>query len=214
MCVRGKKPIYCWVFRSCHQKITNSHTSKQGIGVVMQRRLKKVDDRAIGAKIVIYTATIYVTQGESMQRAVVTVRGRVQKVGYRDLVTEIADTMDITGIVENLPDGKSVKIIAEAEKDVLDEFIEPLWAKEDPTIKVLDIDVAFEPATGEHEFFDIVYGDFQQEAFERIGVAAIYLKRLDVGQNKMLDKQDSMLEKQEQTIAEIHGLYIDLKFPP
>ena len=57
--------------------------------------------------------------------------------------------------------------------------------------------------------FDIVYGDFQQEAFERIGVAAIYLKRLDVGQNKMLDKQDSMLEKQEQTIAEIHGLRND-----
>lgn len=134
-----------------------------------------------------------------MQRAVITVRGRVQKVGYRDFATEIADTMDITGIAENLPDGKSVRIVAEAEKNVLDEYIELLWAKEDPMIRVLDINVAFEPATGEYGFFDIVYGDFQQEAFERIGVAAIYLKRLDVGQNKIL-------EKQEQTIAEIHGL--------
>ena len=144
-----------------------------------------------------------------MQRTVIIVRGRVQKVGYRDLVTEIADTMDITGIVENLPDGKSVKIMAEAGKDVLDKFIELLWAKEDPMIRVLGIDVGFEPATGEYEFFDIMYGDFQQEAFERIGMAAIYLKRLDVGQDKMLDKQDSMLEKQEQNIVEIRGLRND-----
>ena len=50
--------------------------------------------------------------------------------------------MDITGIVENLPDGKSVKIIAEAEKDVPDKFIELLWAKEYPMIRVPDIDVA------------------------------------------------------------------------
>ena len=51
--------------------------------------------------------------------------------------------MDITGIVENLPDGKSVKIIAE--KDVSDKFIELLWAKEYPMIGVPDIDVTFEP---------------------------------------------------------------------
>lgn len=36
-----------------------------------------------------------------MQRAVITVRGRVQEVGYRDFVAEIANRMDITGIVKN-----------------------------------------------------------------------------------------------------------------
>jgi len=44
-----------------------------------------------------------------MQRAVIMVRGRVQKVGCRDFVVEIADTMDITGIVENLPVEKALK---------------------------------------------------------------------------------------------------------
>ncbi len=132
-----------------------------------------------------------------MQRAVITVRGRVQKVGYRDMVAEMANKMDITGIVKNLPDGKSVKIIAEAEKDVLDEFIKLLWAKDDPIIKVKNIDAAFEPATGEYEFFDIVYEDFEKEGFERIGEAVMYLKRLDAGQNKMLEKQDVMIEKQD-----------------
>lgn len=140
-----------------------------------------------------------------MQRAVVTVRGRVQKVGYRDIVAEIANRMDITGIIENLPDGKSAKIIAEAEKDVLDEFIKLLWAKDEPIIKVKNIDVAFQPATGEYEFFDIVYEDFQKEGFERIGVAAMHLKRLDEGQNRMLEKQDVMIEKLDDTRKEIVG---------
>jgi acylphosphatase len=135
-----------------------------------------------------------------MQRAVITVRGRVQKVGYRDMVAEMANKMDITGIVKNLPDGKSVKIIAEAEKDVLDEFIKLLRAKDDPIIKVKNMDAAFEPATGEYEFFDIVYEDFEKEGFERIGEAVMYLKRLDAGQNKMLEKQDVMIEKQDRML--------------
>jgi acylphosphatase len=140
-----------------------------------------------------------------MQRAVITVRGRVQKVGYRDMAAEMANKMDITGIVKNLPDGKSVKIIAEAEKDVLDEFIKLLRAKDDPIIKVKNMDAAFEPATGEYEFFDIVYEDFEKEGFERIGEAVMYLKRLDAGQNKMLEKQDVMIEKLDDTRKEIVG---------
>lgn len=138
-----------------------------------------------------------------MQRAVIIVRGRVQKVVYRDTIAEIANKMDITGIIENLPDGKSVKIIVEAEKDVLDGFIKLLWVSGDPAIKIKSVDVAFQAATGEYEFFDIVYEDFQKEAFERIGVAAMYLKQLNAGQNKMLEKQDIMLEKQDIIIEKL-----------
>lgn len=132
-----------------------------------------------------------------MQRAIITVKGRVQKAGYRDLVEDIADKMDVAGTVQNLPDGKSVRIIAEAEKDVLDEFIKLLWAKEDKIIKVTNMNAEYVPPTGEYEFFDIIYDDFQKEGFERIGDAVRYLKRLDAGQNKMLEKQDRMLEKQD-----------------
>ena len=83
-----------------------------------------------------------------MYRAVIMVRGRIQKVGYRDEVTEIANKMDITGTVENLPDRKSVKIIAEAEKDILEKFIQLLWITADPLIKVINIDTSFHPPTG------------------------------------------------------------------
>ena len=150
-----------------------------------------------------------------MQRAVITARGRIQKVGYRDVVAEIANNMDITGIVENLPDRKSVRIIAEANQDVLEEFIQLLWLKDEPIIKVINLDTTFQPPTGEYEFFDITYEDFQKEAFERIGELALYLKRLDTGQKKMLDKQDTTIEKIDETgtgvISEIKGMRNDLK---
>ncbi|MCL7414392.1 MAG: acylphosphatase, partial [ANME-2 cluster archaeon] len=100
-------------------------------------------------------------------------------------MAEIANNMDITGIVETLTDGTNVEIIAEAKKEVLDEFIELLWLKDEALIKVINIDASFQPPTGEFEFFDIVYEDFNKEAFERIGEAVFYLKRLDTGQNKM-----------------------------
>ncbi|MDF1532728.1 MAG: acylphosphatase [ANME-2 cluster archaeon] len=157
-----------------------------------------------------------------MQRAVITARGRIQKVGYRDIVAEIANNMDITGIVENLSDGKSLRIIAEANQYVLEEFIQLLWLKDEPIIKVINVDTTFQPPTGKYEFFDIICEDFRNEAFERIGEAAFYLKRLDTGQTKMLGKHDQMLGKQDTIIekidetkngitGEIKGLRNDLK---
>ncbi len=132
-----------------------------------------------------------------MQRAIITVRGRVQKVGYRDFVAEIANRMDVVVMVENQPDGKSVKIIAEAEEEVLKDFVKLLWATTDPIIKVKNIDVVFEPPIGEYDFFDIVYDEFQKESFERIGEAVMHLKKLNAGQNRILEKQDIMIEKQD-----------------
>ncbi|HEY9204665.1 MAG TPA: acylphosphatase [Candidatus Methanoperedens sp.] len=164
-----------------------------------------------------------------MQRAILTVKGRVQKVGYRDFVAQIANKMDISGTVQNLPDGKTVKIIAEAEKNVLEKFINLLWAKDDNIIKVIKIDVKYEPSEGEYEFFDIIYDDIQKENFERIGEAVGFLKSLDSGQKVMIEKQDQMLEKQDIMIdkqdqttgkidqnrveikSEIHGLRNDFK---
>ena len=126
---------------------------------------------------------------DRIQRAVISVRGRVQKVGYRDLVTEIANGLNIGGIAENMPDG-TVKIIAEAQKDTLEQFITLIEPSEDPMIKVTGIEVNFEPATDEFEYFDIKYVDFDKEGFERIGIAAVYLKRIDKKQDQMLTKQD------------------------
>ena len=136
-----------------------------------------------------------------MQRAIITVKGRVQRVGYRDIVAEIADKMGITGSVQNLQDGKNVEKIAEAEKKVLEEFLKLLWAKEDSNIKVTKIDVEYQPPKRDHEYFEIIYEDFQKEGFERIGDAVVFLKKIHNVQVEMLGKQDQMLGKQDQMLG-------------
>src|SRR5574341_593589 len=135
-----------------------------------------------------------------MERAVITIKGRVQRTGYRDLISDLAENKGITGTVENLPDGKSLRIVAEAEKPVLDDFIELIRVPDDPFVKIKTLDFVFQNATGEFESFEIIYDDFQKEGFERIGEAVIYLKRLNAGQDKMLEKQDKMLEKQDKML--------------
>ncbi len=157
-----------------------------------------------------------------MQRAIITVNGRVQRVGYRDFVSEIADKMGITGSVQNLPDRKSVEIIAEAEKKVLKEFLKLIWAKEDNNIKVMKIDVEYQPPKRDHDFFEIIFDDFQKEGFERIGDAVVFLKKIHTLQVEMLGKQDQMLGKQDimidkldntgkEIVNEIRDLRGDLK---
>jgi len=62
-------------------------------------------------------------------------------------MVEITNKMDITRVVENMPDGKSVKIIAEARKDVLDKFIE---LSKGLSMLCLNLQAKY-------EFFDIIY---------------------------------------------------------
>lgn len=58
------------------------------------------------------------------------VNGRVQGVGFRYGTNQIANRLEITGSVRNLPDG-TVEIIAEGAADILDSFIELI--KQGPT---------------------------------------------------------------------------------
>jgi acylphosphatase len=60
-----------------------------------------------------------------MIRVIITVNGKVQKVRYRSKVKGIADGLGIVGELENLEDS-SVRIYAEAEEGVLNEFITKL----------------------------------------------------------------------------------------
>jgi acylphosphatase len=59
----------------------------------------------------------------------ITVVGNVQGVFYRQSTREKARELDITGTVENLPDG-NVSIIATGNKDDLEALIE--WCKKGP----------------------------------------------------------------------------------
>lgn len=137
-----------------------------------------------------------------MKRATIIAKGDVQRVWYRDAVEKIARKPKLTGFVENLKP-YDVKIVAEGEEDILDEFITRIRIDE-PPISVEDIDVEFGAAAREFEYFEIRRGDWKEELGERMDAAGAMLHRsvrlgersVELG-GKMLEKQDSMLEKQD-----------------
>jgi acylphosphatase len=57
-----------------------------------------------------------------MQRATVFYSGRVQGVGFRITVRQIACGYDVTGTVSNLPDSR-VELIAEGTRDEVEAFL-------------------------------------------------------------------------------------------
>ena len=66
-----------------------------------------------------------------MKRAIIIAKGKVQHVGYRDAVEEIARKLNISGLVENLKP-YDVRIVAEGEDESMDKFIEQIKIKKFP----------------------------------------------------------------------------------
>ena len=110
-----------------------------------------------------------------MIRAKIVAEGDVQKVGYRDIVEDIAVKLGVKGFVENLRD-KTVCVVCEAEKDVVDRFVDAIKIKNDivdvKNVKVVETS----PATNEFEYFDIKYGGPEEELGERMVAAVKYAK--------------------------------------
>jgi len=101
-----------------------------------------------------------------MKSAIVIAKGRVQRVGYRNLVADWAMDLGVVGSVENQPDG-TVKIIVEGEAEILEEFVRKAQPEDDPLIRIMQVDVNYEKATGEFEHFKIKRGNSEEETAER-----------------------------------------------
>lgn len=54
------------------------------------------------------------------------VHGRVQGVFFRDFVCRWARSLGLTGFVRNLPDGETVEVVAEGERERLEELLRHL----------------------------------------------------------------------------------------
>ncbi|MGV8175533.1 MAG: acylphosphatase [Methanothrix sp.] len=93
-----------------------------------------------------------------MKRLTATVSGKVQKVGYRKRIIDIASAFGIKGIVENLEDGR-VKIVAEGDDEKLKWFENAIEIK-NTLIQVDSVEKDYSPARGEFAGFGkIVAGD-------------------------------------------------------
>ena len=113
----------------------------------------------------------------TMKRAIVIAKGRVQRVGYRDLVADWAMDLGVVGFVENQPDG-TVKIVVEGEDEILDEFVRKAQPEDDPLIRIMEVDVEYEKATGEFELFKIKRGSSEEETAERLDTILACLRAL------------------------------------
>ena len=87
------------------------------------------------------------------KRAQVFYSGRVQGVGFRYSVREVACGFEATGFVRNLHDGR-VELAAEGEEDEVKSFLEAIRASQIGSY-IRHADVNWTDATGEFKRFEI-----------------------------------------------------------
>ncbi|MEO8047607.1 MAG: acylphosphatase [Nitrospirota bacterium] len=88
-------------------------------------------------------------------RARLSVKGKVQGVGYRAFAARVASQRGLSGGVRNLDDGR-VKLEIEGRKDQILCLIEDL-KNGPPAARVTAIDVEWSPATGRFTDFQVWY---------------------------------------------------------
>ena len=130
-----------------------------------------------------------------MKRATAIISGRVQGLGYRNIVDTEAYKHKITGHVKNLKD-RTIEVVAESYESSLKAFFNEININEFP-IHVDNISITWDKPTNEYTYFDIIRGDPAEEMGERMDIAIIKLTSMDENQNLMLNKQDLSLEKQD-----------------
>jgi len=90
---------------------------------------------------------------ESNKRAHIYIDGKVQGVGFRNYIQRKAQTLDVTGWVKNLEDGR-VEAVFEGEEMDVDQMIEACF-EGPPAANVVDIEENWEKASGDIYGFDI-----------------------------------------------------------
>ena len=135
------------------------------------------------------------------------VSGKVQEVGYRARVVDIANALGLKGMIENLKDGR-VKIIAEGEDEKKLRWFEDAIDIKNALIYVSSIEKSYSPASGEFNSFGKLVA--KGETDTRLDTAAGYLKELISAVNKMNDnlggKIDQMLSKQDELLDEVRSM--------
>ena len=138
----------------------------------------------------------------SMKRLTAYVSGKVQRVGYRARVIQLANGLGIKGIIENLSDGR-VRIIAEGDEEKIKLFEGSIDIK-NTFIQVTSIEKIYSQHYGEFgSFYKLVgTGETDSRLDEGIGV----LKDMRNLLISICDKQDQMLGKQDETLFEIKDM--------
>lgn len=90
-----------------------------------------------------------------MKRAHVFYSGRVQGIGFRYTVQDIAENLGIYGWVKNLEDGR-VEVVAEAEENDLKEFLDKIL-KGPLGYYIKDADISWKKPLKKFNSFEIAF---------------------------------------------------------
>jgi len=139
-----------------------------------------------------------------MKRLTALVSGKVQRVGYRARVIQLANGMGLKGFVENLSDGR-VRIIAEGDDEKLKLFEEAIDIK-NTFIQVTNIEKKHSQSNGEFGSFHKLVGTGETDSRLDEGIGILkdmrdLLISICGKQDQMLGKQDQMLGKQDQMLG-------------
>jgi len=135
-------------------------------------------------------------------RATVLVKGRVQRVGYRDRVKEIARQMGLAGSVRNIDDYDDVMVTVEGDREKVGQFISEINIHE-RVINVESIETEFSEYHGEFSTFRIIRGLPDEELGERFDVAVGILYSMDSKLDTLNDKMDTSIGKLDTIIDKV-----------
>jgi len=102
-----------------------------------------------------------------MKALAISVRGRVQRVGFRRYVLDIAQELGLSGWIVNKPDG-SVEIFVQGDGKVIDRFIETIKSPPKP-VKIKEFKVYEASVDRELKYFSIKPGELWEEFNEGLG---------------------------------------------
>jgi len=132
-----------------------------------------------------------------MKKLTAYVCGKVQEVGYRGRVVDMAKALGLKGMIENLSDGR-VKIIAEGDDEKLKWFEGAIDIK-NALIYVSSIDKEYSPASGEFDDFGKLV--IKGETDTRLDAAAAYLKDLISAVNNMNENLGGKMDRMDENLS-------------
>ena len=84
------------------------------------------------------------------------VRGRVQGVSFRESTRRLAVQLGVFGFVRNLPDRRTVEVVAEGDREKLDALVEFLKVGP-PAARVESVETEWSSYTGKYADFSPTY---------------------------------------------------------
>ena len=149
-------------------------------------------------------------------RAKIIINGKVQMVGFRTFIKNSADSLDIKGFAENLPDG-TVKIVCEGEKDKITDFISYIKQESPSFAAIDDIKVEYGAYKGEFSTFKRQGADVPSDD----GAVLAVLESFDAKAETMVailgsmnEKLGTIDDKQDKTIGILKDVKEDTKYIP